>query len=235
MYTDVHENILIFFCFDIFIFPEVKISNAFCNKYKSLTNLIAIIMWPLYLLCFYHYQSFVIIIINYNQSFFFVKYYQSLITIIIIDNFQSFLIIVNHHHSYSFYYHYYFIPWQFFTSVLADGFPQEFEWQQASSILQDSSQYSGKSQQWCSFDSLHPSRYFQVLHSLYQYFRDCTKSTNYNWYNRLFHVLQFFFFQFPSKVKILIALFAFFQFYSVIRPASKVHNPASSLFFCWLL
>ena len=33
-----------------------------------------------------------------------------------------------------------------FTSVLADGFSLEFEWQQVSSSLQDSSQYSGCSQ-----------------------------------------------------------------------------------------
>ena len=33
-----------------------------------------------------------------------------------------------------------------FTSVLADGFSLEFEWQQVSSSLQDSSQYSGRSQ-----------------------------------------------------------------------------------------
>ena len=35
---------------------------------------------------------------------------------------------------------------EFFTSVLADGFSQEFEWQQVSSSLQDSSQYSDRSQ-----------------------------------------------------------------------------------------
>ena len=58
-------------------------------------------------------------------------------------------------------------------------------------------------------DSFHPSRYFQVLQSLYQSFGDCTKNTN--WHNHHFHVPQFF--QFPSKVKVLILLFAFFQFY----------------------
>ena len=36
--------------------------------------------------------------------------------------------------------------WEFFISVLADGFSLEFEWQQISSSLQDSSQYSGRSQ-----------------------------------------------------------------------------------------
>ena len=39
------------------------------------------------------------------------------------------------------------------------------------------------------------------------------------------------FFQFPSKVEVLILLFLFFQFYSVVSRYSKVHNLASSLFF----
>ena len=47
------------------------------------------------------------------------------------------------------------------------------------------------------------------------------------------------FFQFPSKVEVLILLFVFFQFYSVVSWDSKVHNFAISLlfffFFCWLL
>ena len=85
-----------------------------------------------------------------------------------------------------------FILWDFFLSVLADGFSMEFEWQQVLSSLQDSSQYSVHSQ-WCyNLDSLHPSHNFQVVWCLYQSFCDCTKSTNYNWYNRHFHVPQFF-------------------------------------------
>ena len=36
--------------------------------------------------------------------------------------------------------------WEFFTSALADGLSLEFEWQQVSSSLQDSSQYSGRFQ-----------------------------------------------------------------------------------------
>ena len=62
-----------------------------------------------------------------------------------------------------------------------------------------------------------------------QSFGDCTKSTNYNWYNHHFHISQFF--QFPSKVQVLISLFTFFQFYSVVSQDSKVHNSTSSLFF----
>ena len=39
-----------------------------------------------------------------------------------------------------------FTTLEFFTSVLADGLSLEFEWQQVSSSLQDSSQYSGRTQ-----------------------------------------------------------------------------------------
>ena len=39
-----------------------------------------------------------------------------------------------------------FTLFKFFTSILADGFSLELEWPQVSSSLQDSSQYSGRSQ-----------------------------------------------------------------------------------------
>ena len=38
------------------------------------------------------------------------------------------------------------IPLEFFISAIADGFSLEFEWQQVSPSLQDSSQYSGRLQ-----------------------------------------------------------------------------------------
>ena len=44
-----------------------------------------------------------------------------------------------------------------------------------------------------------------------------------------------FFFQFPSKVRVFILLFTFFQFYSVVSRYSKVDNFASSLFFFFLI
>ena len=43
------------------------------------------------------------------------------------------------------------------------------------------------------------------------------------------------FFQFPSKVEVLILLFTFFQFYSVVSRDSKVDNFASSLLLLLLL
>ena len=48
--------------------------------------------------------------------------------------------------------------------------------------------------------------------------------------NFMFHS----FFQFPNKVEVLILLFTFFQFYSVVSRDSKVDNFASSLFFLFL-
>ena len=57
--------------------------------------------------------------------------------------------------------------WEFFTPAVADGFPLESEWQQISSIPQDSSWYAGRFQQCCRLDSLHMSSYFQALQSLY--------------------------------------------------------------------
>ena len=39
------------------------------------------------------------------------------------------------------------------------------------------------------------------------------------------------FFQFPSKVHVLILLFPLFKYYSVVSRDSKLHNPLSSLFF----
>ena len=60
-------------------------------------------------------------------------------------------------------YNYFFYSLEFFTSALVDGFSMESKWQQVSSSLQDSSQDSGRSQQYCRLDSLYPSANFQVL------------------------------------------------------------------------
>ena len=106
-----------------------------------------------------------------------------------------------------------FTPWEFFTSALTDSLLQESGWQQISASVQDSSQYSGRSPQYSSLDYLDSSSNFSVLESFYQSFSDCTKSTNYNLYNRHFQVLQVF--HFSSKIEVFILLFTFFQFYSI--------------------
>ena len=128
------------------------------------------------------------------------------------------------------------IFWGFFTLELADCFSLECKWQQVSSSLQDPSQYPGRFEQFCRLNGLYSSSYFQVLQSLYQSFGDCTKSTN-----LLLVLLPLscsFFFQSPSKVQVLICLFAFFQFYLVECRDSKIHYSAGHFFFlffffCW--
>ena len=107
----------------------------------------------------------------------------------------------------------------------------EFEWQQVSSSLQDSFQYSNWSQQCCSLNGLYTSSYFHILLSLYQSFSDYTKSTNYNWYHHHFHVPRFF--QFPSKVQELFSHSFNFTLGSAGTAKSTI---LQVLFFsCWLL
>ena len=92
--------------------------------------------------------------------------------------------------------------WEFFTASLADGFWMESKWQQVKSSHQDSSQYSGRSQQCYRLDGLRLSSYFLVLQPLYQSLGECTKCAYYSWYHRHFH--DPYFFQFSSKVYVLI-------------------------------
>ena len=68
------------------------------------------------------------------------------------------------------------------------SFSLEFEWQQVSSGLQDSSRYSNWSQQCCSLNGLDSSD-FQFLQSSSQAFGEHSKSTNY--YH--LHIPQIFF------------------------------------------
>ena len=98
---------------------------------------------------------------------------------------------------------------EFFTSVLADGFSLEFEWEHISSRLQDSSQYSGRSHQCCHLDSFYPSANVRVPKA------QITIDT----------IVTFMFHSFlnSSKVEILILLFTFFQFHSVVYRDRNFH------------
>ena len=73
------------------------------------------------------------------------------------------------------------------------------------------------------------SSYFRLFQSLYQSFWDWIKFTNHNWYLCHLHVPKFFF-QFSCKALVLIFLFAFFYFPSVVRRDSQVHYLVCSLF-----
>ena len=111
----------------------------------------------------------------------------------------------------------------------------EFEWQQGSSCLQDSSQYSSRSQQSCSLDGPHSSPYFQVLQSLYQSIVTVPRApiTIGIIVSIMFHS----FFYFSCKVQVLFFLFAFFQFYFVspLGQQSPQFCKFSFLFFSSLL
>ena len=93
--------------------------------------------------------------------------------------------------------------------MFPDSFPQNSKWQQGSSCVQDTSQYSDTSQQYCSLDGLHSSSYFQVLQSLYQYFGNCNKHTNNNWYHCYLHILHFFFFSSLARYRYLSLFWIF--------------------------
>ena len=115
----------------------------------------------------------------------------------------------------------------FHISVSWWFFLLEFEWQQVSSSLQDSSQYYGRSQYCCSLDNLHLSCYFQVLQSLYQSFNDCT---NYNWYNRHFHIPELFFNSLASSRYLSLFLHSFtFTLYATVTVKSSVQHVLSFL------
>ena len=77
------------------------------------------------------------------------------------------------------------------TSISFYSYMTVFHWRLCDSEcprLQDSTQYSRRSQQCCCLDGLHSSFYFQFFQSLYQSFGDWTERTNHNWYHRHFHV-----------------------------------------------
>ena len=110
------------------------------------------------------------------------------------------------------------VSWSYFTVVWVTS-PQDY------------SQYSGRSVVWMLSTSPLTSK---SSNPFINTFCDCTKSTNYNWYNCHFHVPDFFL-KFLIKVKLIILHFTSFQFYSVVTWDSKVHNFTSSLFFFLLI
>ena len=116
-----------------------------------------------------------------------------------------------------YYYYYYSLLFEFFTQVLVDGFSDS--------------------------NSSHVSRTLPVFWPIIIMYSGCSPLIlpfpsspvllSILWW--LFQVHHFqvpvFFFNSLAKISVLILLFAFFQFYSVVSWNSKVHNSASSIFF----
>ena len=86
----------------------------------------------------------------------------------------------------------YCILLEFFTPAFVGGLSQESEWQQVSSGVQDSPEYSHRSQQCCSLNSLDSSTDFQFLQSFLA-LGNRSDGTNNNWYFLDFYIPQFFF------------------------------------------
>ena len=66
----------------------------------------------------------------------------------------------------------------------------ESDWQQVSLDLQDSSQYSGRSQQYSSLNGLVSSSDFQRFQYSFKSFGDRSVCTIYNWYHHHPHIPQ---------------------------------------------
>ena len=126
------------------------------------------------------------------------------------------------------YYYYYYYSLRVFFNNLANGVSLKFEWQQVSSCLQDSSQYSERSQQCCIRNGFHLSYYFQDFQFLYSYFGIVLSSPVTISITDTFMLQDFF--HLSSKILLFISLFAFFYFYSVVCRNDKVHNSTGSLF-----
>ena len=73
----------------------------------------------------------------------------------------------------------YFTPCEYFTVVLADRRSMMCEWQQFSSGVQDSSEYSSRFLQCRTFDSLNPP----LLQFNFQAFWDHSKRDSYTWFH----------------------------------------------------
>ena len=133
---------------------------------------------------------------------------------------------------YHYYYYYYLLLLEFYAPILADSFSQDFEWQQVYSNLQDSSRYSGRSRLCSSLDGHHSASYFQVLQPLYQSFGDCTKSYDYNWYNRY----SLFLFNSLARFTLFLSLAFFFNYFTQWSAGTAKSTIRQVVFFCccWL-
>ena len=124
--------------------------------------------------------------------------------------------------------------WEFFTSVLADGFSLEFEWQQVSSSFQNFSRYTGQVQQCCSLYGLQHPIIFKSSSS-------CTNSLatlprapiTIDIY--VTFMFDSFFFKFPSKVEVFIPLFTILSILLCGQPGQQSPQFYKFSLFCWLL
>ena len=81
--------------------------------------------------------------------------------------------------------YYYFTPSGLFPPAFSVGFSLKFERQKSPQLFRTLLSVLAN----LSYVAVWMvSSYFHVFHSLNQFFRDCSKCTNYNWYHRHLHV-----------------------------------------------
>ena len=112
---------------------------------------------------------------------------------------------------------------QVFFSLLA-SFSLESVWQQVTSGLPDSSEYSSRSQRYWGLNGLDSPSDFQLFQSPFQIFWDHSTTTGIT-VTCMFHS----FFLFSGKVPVFI-FYLFFYIYTVVRWKSKIHSTDSLLF-----
>ena len=136
------------------------------------------------------------------------------------------------------YFYYHIIPCKFFIPVLSSSLSMESG---TASLLR-----SLRTLQTCVVDLITAVVWlvsilldFHFLQSFFQAFWDRFKRLNNNLYYCHHHVLLFcfgffFVFSFSSKLRVLVSLFAFFYFQSVVSWIGKIHSVTISFFFLWI-
>ena len=126
--------------------------------------------------------------------------------------------------------HYYYTSHKFFALTLAGGLSRESDWQQVSG-LQDSSHYSGYSQQCCNLDGLDSSSDFQFFRLSFLALGNSSKCTIYNWYHRHLHVPKLFSSLAKSKYLSIFLSYFLFTRYSVGITKSTIRQILFLFFF----
>ena len=127
------------------------------------------------------------------------------------------------------YYHYYLTSCEFLTPAFVDGFSHEYEWQQISLSLQESSQYSGWFQQCCCLDFLDSSPVFNSSRPLS---KPLGPVLTLPVTTGLTITLMFYnFLSSLARSKYLSRLSFFFYYHSVIHWNNQTHNTQVLFFF----
>ena len=139
---------------------------------------------------------------------------------------------------FSIYYYYYYSFLSFSSPALAEIFSQEFERQQVSSSLLDSSQYPSRSLQCCCMDGVHSPCYFQVFlwwligitvtFMLHSFFNSLARSKYLSFFSLSLNFSLWSAGTAKSRIQQVLSLFFFFVVVDYYRFWSTGRNPFAS-------